>query len=76
MKSCPLTAKGESTAETGTITADKTITTKMLVSAQGKEKKDVTLKPATTGAYAGTYAGRENHEHGDVHDGGREPGAG
>ena len=54
-----LTAKGESTAETGTITADKTITTKMLVSAQGKEKKDVTLKPATTGAYAGTYAGRK-----------------
>ena len=31
----------------------------MLVSAQGKEKKDVTLKPATTGAYAGTYAGRK-----------------
>lgn len=54
-----LTAKGESAAEAGTITADKTITTKMLVSAQGKDKKDITLKPATTGAYAGTYTGKK-----------------
>ncbi len=54
-----LTAKDETTAEEGAIAADKTITTKMLVSAQGKEKKDVTLKQATTSEYAGTYTGKK-----------------
>lgn len=54
-----LTAAGEDAAEAGEIAADGAIAIKMLVSAQGKEKKDITLKPATTGAYAGVYAGQK-----------------
>jgi uncharacterized lipoprotein NlpE involved in copper resistance len=46
---------GEATE--GTISSDKTIAIQSLVSAQGKEKKDLTLKPATTPDQAGTYTG-------------------
>jgi len=44
-------------ASEGTISEDKTIDIQSLVSAQGSEKKDLTLKPATTSEQAGTYTG-------------------
>ena len=46
---------GEATE--GSISSDKTIAIQALVSAQSKEKKDLTLKPATTPDQAGTYTG-------------------
>ena len=48
-------AEGE--ASEGTIGTDKAIAIGMLLSSQGKEKTDITLKPATTAEYAGTYTG-------------------
>lgn len=50
----------------GTISADKTIDIQSLVSAQGSEKKDLTLKPATTSEQAGTYTGIKNLEMGPM----------
>lgn len=71
-----LTAKGESTAETGTITADKTITTKMLGFRPGQGEEGCHPEARHHRRLCRHLCRAENHEHGDVHDGGREPGAG
>ena len=60
-----LTAEGGEATE-GAVSADKTIDIQSLVSAQGSEKKELTLKPATTSEQAGTYTGIKNMEMGPM----------
>ena len=60
-----LTPDGGDAGE-GSISADKTIDIQSLVSAQGSEKKDLTLRPATTSEQAGTYTGIKNLEMGPM----------
>lgn len=64
-KEISVKADGESEETKGSIADDKSMTMSMLLSAQGKEKTEITLKKATTAAYSGTYTGQKTLKMGD-----------